>query len=145
MSATFNKFNAFANNLADGACDLGADTLNVMLVTPTAPPLAAASVYSDIAGQEVAFGNGYATGGFACVRNSSGQISGLYKLVLNDLTFTASGALGPFRYLVLYSLNVSVVPKPLIGWWDYGSPITLSEGEPFTIAFDPSLGVVTIQ
>ena len=31
------------------------------------------------------------------------KVAALYKLVLGDVTFTATGAVGPFRYAVLYN------------------------------------------
>jgi hypothetical protein len=66
-------------------------------------------------------------------------------LVLGDPpTWTASGAgFGPFRYAVLY--NDTAASKGLIGWWDYGSSISLSAGDTFTVDFDPTTGVLTLQ
>ena len=142
----FQKFFPTSNSsFGLGAFALGSDALNLMLLTPIAPPALTAAVYNDIAGQELAFGNGYVTGGYSVTRESSGGVDGLYTLTLANLTFTASGPMGPFRYLVLYSLNTSVLAKPLIGWWDYGSPISLSEAQPFTVDFDQTLGTVTLQ
>jgi len=75
---------------------------------------------------------------------SSAQTSGVYKLVLADpSTWTASGgAMGTFRYAVLY--NASAGNNELIGFWDYGSEVTLADGDSFTVDFDPSAGVLTI-
>jgi hypothetical protein len=142
----FNKFNPACLSFAEGAMNLSADTLKLMLLSPGAgAPSVNAAVYGDVAAQELGFGNGYVTGGFQVTRESSGQTDGLYTLVLANLTFTATGPVGPFRWLVLYSTNTGVLGQPLIGWWDYGSPVTLSEAQPFTVDFDQTFGTVTLQ
>jgi hypothetical protein len=58
--------------------------------------------------------------------------------------FTASGAVGPFRYAALYNDTQASPVKPLIAWWDYGSSISLANGDTFTVAFDATNGVLTI-
>jgi len=138
--ATFQKFNSFVEALAEKKHDLGADTLKVML-TNTAPT-AANAVKTDIT--EITAGNGYTTGGNTAAVTTSSQASGTYKLVLGDpATWTAAGGtVGPFRYAVLY--NDTATNKELIGFWDYGSSITLAAGESFAVDFDPTTGVLTI-
>lgn len=110
-----------------------------MVLTNSAPS-AANTQLSDIT--QIANGNGYLTGGTAATTSSSAQSSGTYKLVLADVIFTASGAMGPFRYVVLY--NDTATNDELIGYYDYGSAITLASGETFTVDFDGSNGVLTI-
>jgi hypothetical protein len=46
---------------------------------------------------------------------------------------TASAAVGPFRYVVLY--NDTATDDDLICWYDYGAEITLNAGETFTLDF----------
>jgi hypothetical protein len=71
-------------------------------------------------------------------------------LVLADpATWTATTAtdgtgIGPFRYAILYNDTPTSPADPLIGWWDYGSSITLASGETFKVDFDPTNGVLTI-
>jgi len=137
--ASFQKFHSFVEALAEKKHDLGLDTLKVML-TNTAP-VATNAVKSDVV--EIAAGNGYLAGGNAAAVTSSAQSAGTYKLVLADpATWTATGTLGPFQYAVLY--NDSAPNKELIGFWDYGSAVTLSAGESFAVDFDPTTGVLTI-
>lgn len=139
--ATFQKFNVFVENLAEKVHNLGADTLKVLL-TNTAP-VATNAVRADLT--ELAGGNGYATGGNTATASASSQTSGTYKLVLDDPpTWTATGAMGPFRYAVLYNDTPTSPADPLIGWWDYGSSITLQAGETFKVDFDPATGVLTL-
>jgi hypothetical protein len=136
--ATFTKFNSFVEALAEKTHNLGADTLKVALTNSA--PSAANTQLSDIT--QISNGNGYTTGGTAASISSSAQSSGTYKLVLADVVFTASGSMGPFRYVVLY--NDTATNDELIGYFDYGSSITLATGETFTVDFDPTNGVLTI-
>lgn len=137
--ASFTKFNAFVEDLAEKVHNLGSDTLKVMLTNSA--PSASNSVKTDIT--EISSGNGYTAGGTAASISSSSQTSGTYKLVLGDVVFTASGgSIGPFRYVVLY--NDTSASDSLIGYYDYGSSITLASGETFTVDFDATSGVLTI-
>lgn len=137
--ATFTKFNAYVEALSEKVHNQGADTLMVML-TNTAP-VAGNSVKADLT--EIAAGNGYTAGGTQATTTSSAQTSGTYKLVLADVVFTASGgSIGPFRYATLY--NDTATNDELIGFWDYGSSITLSAGETFTWDADPTNGVIQL-
>ena len=124
--------------VAEKVHNLGSDVLMVML-TNTAP-LATNAVKADIT--EIAAGGGYTTGGMAAATTSSTQTGGVYKLVLADVVFTATGTIGPFRYAVLY--NSTTATGNLIGFWDYGSSLTLNTGETFTVDYDASAGVLTI-
>lgn len=140
--AAFNKFNAFVEQLAEQQHNLASDTLKVYF-SNAAPSASADAVKADVA--EISAGNGYTAGGNTAAQSSSAQTGGLYKLVLGDpATWTAvAGSIGPFQYAVLY--NATTVNGDLIGWWDYGQSITLSAGDTFTVDFDPTTGVLTIQ
>jgi len=135
--ASFNKFNAFAENGAE-VINLDSDQLKVAL-TNTAPS-ASNSVLADIT--EISYT-------YCSSRNvtttSSSQTGGTYKLVCQDLVLSASGgSVGPFRYVVLYDDTPTSPADPLIGWWDYGSSITLTDGETLTIDFDGTNGVLQL-
>ena len=137
--AAFSKFNAFVEDIAEKKHNLGADTLKVML-TLTAP-VATNSVKADLT--EIAAGNGYSAGGTATTITSSVQTSGTYKLIITDVTFTASGgSIANFRYAVLY--NDTATNDELIGYYDYGATVTITTGNAFTVDFDAAAGVLTI-
>lgn len=139
--ATFTKFQQFVEYLAEKVFDLGADTLKVMLCNTA--PVNTNSVKANLT--EISAGNGYTAGGTAASISSSAQTSGTYKLVIGDVTFTASGgSIGPLRYPVLYDDTPTSPADPLIGFWDYGSSITLADGESLTVDFDATNGVLTI-
>jgi hypothetical protein len=137
--ATFNKFESFVEALAEKAHNLGTDTLKVMLTNVA--PVATNTVKANLT--EIAAGNGYVAGGTAASITSSAQTSGTYKLVLGDVTFTASGgSIAAFQYVVLY--NDTATNDELIAWWDRGSALTLNDGEAFTVDFSAANGVLQI-
>jgi hypothetical protein len=139
--AAFNKFNQFVEDLAKKVHNLNSDALKLLL-TNTAP-VATNSTKSDLT--EISAGNGYPAGGTQATFASGAQTSGTYKLVLNDVTFTASGgSIGPFRYAVLYNDTPTSPADPLIGWWDYGTSITVTSGNSFLVDLDASAGVLTL-
>jgi hypothetical protein len=131
--AAFNKFNCFVEDLAEKVHNLGSDTLKVMLTNSA--PVASNTVKANLT--DISAGNGYTAGGTAVTVTASSQTSGTYSLVGNDVVFTASGAVGPFRYAVLY--NDTSTSDSLIGWWDYGSNLTLANTETFTVDFGSSI------
>ena len=127
--AVFNKFNAFVENVAEGVHNLGTGQLVIALTNSA--PAATNSVLADIT--QIAYTN-------LSSRNvttaSSSQTSGTYSLVCNDLVLTSTGGTtGPFRYAVLYNDTPASPADPLIGYYDYGSSITLADGETFTVNF----------
>ena len=139
--AIFNKFQAFVEHVVEKVHTLQTDTLKVML-TNTAP-LATNTIKTDLI--EIAAGNGYVAGGSVSAQVTSVQTAGVYKLVLTDVVITAAGgAIGPFRYVVLYNDTPTVPAKPLIGWYDYGSAVTLATSESLTVDFDATNGVLTL-
>jgi len=135
--AVFNKFDSFVEAVAEKVHNLGSDQLTIAL-TNTAP-VAGNSLLANIT--EITYTN-------LSTRNltttASSQTSGLYKLVVSDITLTSTGgSTGPFRYVVVY--NSTAAGGPLIGFFDYGSSITLLSGESLTVDFDQVNGLLTIQ
>ena len=138
--AAFNKFQCFVADVSNKTHNLGSDTLKILL-TNTAP-VATNAVKADLT--EISAGNGYTAGGNAAALTSSSQTAGLYKLILaNPATWTAAGgSIGPFRYAALY--NSTAASGNLVGYWDYGSAVTLASGETFTVTLDASAGVLQL-
>lgn len=137
--ASFNKLNAFAAAMPNAGVNLGSDTVKLMLTNTV--PVATNVQYSDISATEVASGNGYTTGGATVTLTSSTQSGGTYKYIASAAspTWTATGAMGAFRYVVAY--DTTPATKSLIGWWDYGSTINLTSGQTFTATLDGTNGV----
>lgn len=135
-ASTLTKFHRFIQDAMNGAHNLGTDALKICL-TNTAPDASVDTSYSDI--DELAEANGYTTGGEDVTTVSSIQTSGTYKLVIEDTVFTASGgAIGPFRYPVLYNSTST----SLIGYWDYGTALSIPDGGTFTVDADATDGVL---
>ena len=136
--ASFNKFNIFTYDTLAKKHDFTADVFKVAL-SNTAPG-AANAVLADIT--QISAGNGYTSGGTA-TSMSLGTSSGTAKATGTDVVFTASGgSIGPTRYAVLY--NSTAAGGPLVGWWDYGSSVTLATSETLTVDFDATNGILTI-
>jgi len=135
MAVAFTKINSFVENLAEKKIDLSGAALTVAL-TNTAHE-AAWDELADLT--QISYDN---LSSRVCTVSSSSQTDGTYKLVLDDLTLTASGEVGPFQYIYLYD-DDSTGDK-LIGYYDYGSAVTLQASETFTLNFDGTNGVLTI-
>lgn len=139
--ASFNKFNQFVADVANKVHNLGADTLKIAL-TNTAPT-ATNAIFSDIT--EITAANGYVAGGNTLTLTSSTQSGGLYKLIMADTTFTASGgSINTFRYAVLYNSTPTSPLKPLIGYWDYGTAVNITSGNSFLVDLDQVNGVLQL-
>ncbi len=130
--ATFTKFNQFVEDLAKGVHNLSTGQLKVAL-TNTAP-VAGNSVYADLT-SPLATTNLSGATPFNVTTTSAEQVSGTLSLVLADLTLTATGAVGPYRYIVLYNDTPTSPADPLIGFYDYGSSVTMAAAETFLIDF----------
>lgn len=135
--ASFNKFQSFVEAVAEKVHNLGSDQLVIALTNNSNAPVNTNTQLSNLT--QISYTN---LSSRNVTTSSSAQSSGTYKLVCADLVLTASGAVAAFEYVVLY--NDTATNDELIGWWDYGSNLTLASGETFTIDFDGTNGVLQI-
>lgn len=137
--ASFVKYYKGVEALVEGI-NAGSDAWKVALSNRT-PVVATDATLTDAT--ELAAGNGYTAGGNAASTTSSAQSGGTYKLILSSpATWTATGgSLGPFQYAILYDSTTN----NLIGYWDYGSAVTLASGETFSVILDGTNGVFTVS
>jgi hypothetical protein len=139
--AVFNKFNIFSKNLVDGVHNCGSHVFKVLLTNT--PPVSTNQVRADLT--EIAAGFGYTAGGNTCALTVTTS-GGVAKVTAANVAFTASGGtIGPFRYAVLYNDTPTSPADPLIGYWDYGQPITLANTEVLTLVNDAADGIFRVQ
>lgn len=136
--ATFNKFEQFSEDLAEGVHNFSADQVEFYL-SNTTPSASADAVKADLA--EISTGNGYT--GPVDLQNGTSRTGGTTSVTGVDATVTASGGtVGPFRYVVVQNTTPTSPLDPLIGYLDYGSAITLADGESFDVDVGTSLFTV---
>lgn len=140
--ASFVKYNQFIEDVAQKVHDLfgtagsGADTLKVML-SNAAPNASTHVVRADVT--ELSTANGYTSGG-ASLTNVGTRSGATLTVAGTDVVFTASGgSIGPFRYAIVYNDTPTSPADPLVGYWDYGSSITLADTETFTVDLGASI------
>lgn len=131
--ATFSKIQDFVEQLGLARHNLSTNTLKVALARSTDPPTAADTVLADITQPT---GTGYAA---IDTQNTWAESSGTATLTGTKCVFTAGGAnWQSFRYVMLYNDDTSTPTDQLIGYWDYGSDLTLGSGETFSVKFNNS-------
>ena len=127
----FNKFEVFVGNLGVGKVhDLNVDQLEVYF-SNAAPSVSLDEVKADVA--EIATGNGYT--GPQDTTNTASETTGTLTVVAVDVVVNATGTVGPFQYVILMNTTPAAPLDPLIGWWDRGTPVTLENGDSFTVDF----------
>jgi len=127
--AAYNKFQDFSEQLVRGTHNFASNVFKVYLTNDT-PSASADTVKADLA--EITAGNGYTAGG-ATTTITISETSGTTTVSGTQVSWTATGSVGPFRYAVLY--NDTSASDNLVAWWDYGSSVTLANGESFTVKF----------
>ena len=137
--ATYNKINQFVADICQKVHNLStsADSLKVFLTDSA--PVATNTILANIT--EVSYANCSTR---ALTISASSQSSGTFKLVITDLVLTASGTVGPFRYIGIYNDTPTSPADPLIAWYDYASSITMNNGDTFTLDFDATNGFFQI-
>ena len=129
--AAFTKFTAFATDLGLAVHNLNTGEIRCYL--SNAAPSAANTVYNTPA--DLGSGGGYTARGEDTQNTfSAGNCAG------TDITWTATTGFGPFQYAVLF--NETAASDQLIGWWDYGSAVTLGAGETFKVDFGATMFTV---
>jgi len=130
--AALNKFQQFVENLCKGVHNFTSDatcSVTVALCAAANAQVAANAVLADLT--QIAYTN---LSSRIVTGITAEQVAGVVSGTANDLVLTAGGgSVAPFRYIVLYDDDPA--GDPLIGWYDYGSDLTLQDGETLTIDF----------
>jgi len=140
--AAFQKYDQFVVDLAAGVHVLTtAGSLLKVALSNTAPTVATDGVIADVT--EISYTNLDLTQ-VDVLNVGSETPAGTWDVAPGtDVVWTASGAVATFRYVILYNDTPAAPLDPLVGFWDYGSGVTLASGETFTADFGASLFTVT--
>lgn len=125
--ATYTKCTAAIEPLLEGI-NVGSDSWKIALTNASA-----VAKTSFVAGtDDLATLNGYTAGGNSISITSATQSAGTYTFTCgNPAVWTATGAVGPFRYAVLWDTTTGTP----VAQWDYGSSISLANTDTFTFTF----------
>lgn len=133
-SSSLTKHNQYIEDLHHQVHDWSSDAFTVYLCAAANAPVAGNSVLADLT--EITYTN-LSSRVLSTTTNS--QTSGTYTFLFTDLTLTASGgAANAFRYVGIYNDTPSSPTDPLIGFYDYGSDLTLAEDESLLIDWTTS-------
>lgn len=136
--ANFVKVPSFAKAVLRGAHNFETHAFKAALTNVA--PASTAAVLADIT---QIIGGAYPAGGYVLDGVTLSDAAGVAKVAIADDVITASGGtVGALRYAVVY--NDTAAGKLLVGYVDYGSSITLADGETLTLDFDPDTGVLTL-
>ncbi len=132
--ASFNKFQQFVEDLSKGVHNFTSDatcTVTVALCNAANAPIATNSVLANLT--TISYTN---LSSRVVTGITAEHTTGTVAFTATDLVLTAGGgAVAPFRYIVLYNDDPTSPADPLIGYYDYGSDLTLADGETLTIDF----------
>ena len=137
--ASFNKVQDFVEQLGLAKHNLNTDTFSVYLSNAT-PSASLDAVKADLA--EITNQNGYTAP--IDTQNTWAESGGTGTMTGTMCVVTATGAVGPFQYVALFNDTQTSPADPLVGWWDYGSALTLANGETFSVKFNNSATTGTI-
>lgn len=137
--AAYNKFLQFVDDLAEGVHDFATGVITVALTSAANPPLNTNAVLADLT--QISYAN---LSSRVVTISSVTQTTGVCSVVATDLVLTASGgAVAAFRYICIYNDTPASPADPLICWYDYGSDLTLADGETLTLDFGTELFTIT--
>ena len=128
----FNFYDNFFLREANGQFNFFADTIKAYL-SNTSPSASSHATLSQIT--EIATGGGYVQGTGLSVSVSGSLVSNGYNLTgSGTISIVATGNVPPFRYIILG--DSSTTGTPLIGWFDRGATLNLTEDDSYTISID---------
>lgn len=138
--AAFTKANNFVFALGQGLHNLSANA-SLRAVLALTSISAGVSVYASVT--EITAGNGYATGGLVFTGTTWSTAAGTARLKAADLVWTASGgSIANFQYVLV--VDDKATADNIIGFWDYGAPVTITNGNTFTLDLNATNGIVSL-
>jgi hypothetical protein len=131
--ATFTEPDILSEDIANKIHDFNSDTFRVAL-SNTAPAVGTTFLLSNVT--QISAGNGYTTvadGAGATTTLSFSRTGQTTTVSGTQVVFTATGAVGPFRYVIFINDTPTSPLNPVIGWLDHGSAITMANTDTYTI------------
>lgn len=134
--ATFTRPDVMSLNLSNKVYDGDSDTYRWTL-SNTAPVLASTNLLSNIT--QISTANGYTqmtdgAGGLLATMSalsSSGQTTTWAQSA--SVVLTATGAVGPFQYLIMVDDTPTSPLNPVLGWLNHGAAVTMANTDTYTI------------
>jgi hypothetical protein len=135
-------YGQFLSQALNKEIDWDSDTIKVALLTNAyTPNQDAHNYYDDVVASQVT-GTGYTAGGITLTNKTNTYLPDTNVIVLDAENVTWSSSTITARYAVIYSVGGTNATSPLIGYVDFGSDQSSSNGN-FTITWD-STGIVRI-
>ena len=128
-TAAINFVTSFEANLNNGQHDFDADTLKFALTSVL--PTAGMTQFNSGTSTPPSPANGYTTNGHTATVSDTG---GVVSLDTDVVVTATAGGIGSFQYVILYNSSSTTPTNAVIGWYDYGSAISLADTETFTIS-----------
>lgn len=124
--------------------DVSSDTFKLLL-TNTAVASGTNTVKADLT--PISAAGGYAEKTLTVTWAETGAGTGVWRFSIGaDQTWTASGAaFDAFRYVVMYDDTTTSPVDALVGYWDYGSALTLNDGDSLTVDLDANFSTYTLS
>ena len=138
--ATYNKFQNWVEEMADGNVNCSSDSFVVALTATANAPVATNTALANLT--EIAYTN---LSSRSLTTSTHAESGGTFTLLFADLVLSASGgSVAAFQYVVIYDdTPTTPTADPLMCWYDYGSSLTLADGESLTIDFTTSTWTLT--
>ncbi len=120
------KFDVLSEDIATKRHDFVSHVFKLCLTNISPSKVADASYTADIAPNEVAGGNGYASGGVTLVVTVA-IVQGSANIDFDTVILQASGgSIGPYQFAVVY--NDTTSGKPVVGYYTRQTEKTLPDG-----------------
>jgi hypothetical protein len=141
-ASTLTTFDDLSEQIGEAVHNFASHTFKLALAAAANAPVASNTILANIT--QIAATGGYTAGGYTLTGVGYTETSGTATLAITSpFTITATGgAVGPFRYLIIYNDTATSPADALVGWLDYGSDLTLADGE--SLAITSASGVLTV-
>lgn len=116
-----------------------------LLLTNTVVDVAAHTVKADLT--PISGAGGYTEKTLTVTWAETGAGTGVWRFSIGaDQTWTATGAaFDTFQYVVMYDDATTSPVDALVGFWDYGSPLNMADGDSLTLNVDANFAAYTKQ